>query len=1664
MVRLEVVSAMHMPDRRAMQRFLTALRALKRIDHPCLPKILEVGTLPDGRPWAAMEELVDAVVLAEMISDGPMTVVELWPIVSHVLDGLEVLHKTGFIHGDIKVENVLVKKLVAREPSAEGEEAPATKDDFEVLLIGMGSDRLFSRPTRDDREAGPLTGAGTPKCMAPEQARGKGIDRRTDLYQLGSMLYELLTKRTMFHGRSGIDVVAKQLHDDPKAPSFSAPKGAVPAELDKFILELLHKDALRRPKDIPAIRPRLAKIAEAALEAATEPGGTVEEAQAIADLFIETPEEEGLADTLEAAAKAARSWMVASEAYEMVLETVDDEEILKDVRLRLARVLGEELDDAEGAEAHFDTLIEKYPDDPDVDAALEALKRKAGKFDDVIEMLLQRIQKAEEPGDKVAAMREVARIYEAESDQPERAFTVLLAALQFAQDEELLEDLARLAGSTGQWNDLVQSCSQVVQNVQEPTKRVLVTTLMGQWYGEKLGRQDYALPCFQQALAMDPSNDRALRGMEEIFRRQQQWLELAQVLLTRADAARYPSDKRDRLAEAADIFDERLSDHGRAVELFRKVLDDDPAHAGSVEALERIYQRTKSWPELIELYQSKDEALTDGAEKAETRYFVGEVYEDHLSNNDKAIEAYKGVLEIEPRHIPTLKGLERLYAMTGAYKELLENLEVQVGIAATPRQRVTFLQRRAQILEEEFVEREAAIDEYAKLLEIEPSHEDGLTAVGRLQRTLERWEDLDVTYARHITATEDDQRKSRLLRERATLLIDKLDDNSKAAEVLSELAEILPDDRDVIDGLSKQRLIAGDAEGAVKALERLAEITEEPTAKAQVWVRVGELQERKLENHEQAEAAYRKALDADKGNVIAAAALQESYAEKGDMTAALDMLERQLDAASGDLEKSRIYTQMGLVCREKLGEPQRAVDYFESALECDKSNADAAEPLAEIHRDAGRWDAAVAIYDRFADATAAMPPEKKIEFFTAWGDSCVQLEDLGKATKAFESARDVAPDNTAVTTKLADVHFKSEKWDKAAECYANVLDKAADALDPPTQTELYLHLGIAAEKKGDLEAAGAALNSVLELNPINEPALRHRANVHIAAQEFEDAVQVLERLVDATEAPEEKSKILTELGDIYGTELVEPEKAAKALSSALSNSPDNRNLLMRLMKAYNATEQWSNLVEVVLQIADLESNTVKVAKYYHSAAMIAHQKLGRADEAREYYEMAIEQDPSLISSFEALAEILTEKEEWEELSSVYQKMLERLPKGADDATKVKMLDALGGVLQNQLEKPEEAVEYYEKAHELDPEDRPRKETLARLYGDKPQNASKAIGLHHQLLSLNPFRAESYRALRQIYGSTKQWDQQWCCARTLVALHMADEEEEQLFKTYRTEEIPPPGDCLSHEHWQNYLLHRDQSRRITDIFETILGAVLHTQARPHKAFGVDPSQVRNLDTDDHPFSGLVRFAAGTLGIEPPHVFFKEDQEATAFVIQTNPPAILAGALALNAAYENPRALAYVVGRHLAYSHGGNFLRVLLESGTMMRAWLLAALKHIVPKIPVPSDMAGMVSSCSGKLTQNLGPAENEALRTQVLSFIDSAAKVDLKQWGMAVDFTSDRVGFLLCDDLEIASQLIRLEKGSATPIKDRLKELNLFSVSPEYFTLRQKLLIQLRVDE
>lgn len=206
-------------------------RAASRLNHPNIAQVYDYGETADGRPFIVME-YVDGRNLSELVADRPLAVSEAVRVAGAVAEALREAHRLGIVHRDIKPGNIRI----------------SSRNQVKVLDFGLA--RLLppvSGHTQTVVGAQPsLTGQikGTPAFMSPEQARGKPVDHRTDLFSLGVVLYECLTGRRPFAGESLADTLSQVLQHDPPAPSTLNP--ACPPELDRIVMRLLAKDPVRR--------------------------------------------------------------------------------------------------------------------------------------------------------------------------------------------------------------------------------------------------------------------------------------------------------------------------------------------------------------------------------------------------------------------------------------------------------------------------------------------------------------------------------------------------------------------------------------------------------------------------------------------------------------------------------------------------------------------------------------------------------------------------------------------------------------------------------------------------------------------------------------------------------------------------------------------------------------------------------------------------------------------------------------------------------------------------------------------------------------------------------------------------------------------------------------------------------------------------------------------------------------------------------------------------------------------------------------------------------------------------------------------------------------------------------------------------------------------------
>jgi len=216
-------------DRHYRARFIREARAVSALSHPNIAMVHDYGETTSDQPFIVME-YVKGKSLSDLLDEG-LTLNRSVEIVSAIAEALGEAHQQGIVHRDIKPSNVLVNE----------------RGQVKVLDFGLVK-HLFEPPSSDvDLDAKTIYSTqtrsdvivGTPLYLSPEQATGKEIDGRSDLFALGALLYECMTGQSAFSGSSVLEIGAQIIHVTPPPPSKINP--AVPPALDRVTLKALEK-------------------------------------------------------------------------------------------------------------------------------------------------------------------------------------------------------------------------------------------------------------------------------------------------------------------------------------------------------------------------------------------------------------------------------------------------------------------------------------------------------------------------------------------------------------------------------------------------------------------------------------------------------------------------------------------------------------------------------------------------------------------------------------------------------------------------------------------------------------------------------------------------------------------------------------------------------------------------------------------------------------------------------------------------------------------------------------------------------------------------------------------------------------------------------------------------------------------------------------------------------------------------------------------------------------------------------------------------------------------------------------------------------------------------------------------------------------------------------
>jgi tetratricopeptide (TPR) repeat protein len=794
-----------------------------------------------------------------------------------------------------------------------------------------------------------------------------------------------------------------------------------------------------------------------------------------------------------------------SDDYQRVLERLA-ELAPESERGAMWRRLAAEVEDREGgaerAIRYYENVLAMEPAATDAYRSLERLHRATGNWDAIVRLYERQIGAVTTPAQRVELWASLGKIYETELADPHRAIEAHGNAIDLAPDHrESLAALARLYRRVEAYDRAVATLVRhaELEGVRGAERWYEAGTLLA----KELGDPTSAEARFEKALELDPTLVPPRLALIELYRKRQDWARAAHMML---DAEKHTQNRQEKikLLHGAALLEEEFLDHPqKALDLYTRVLALDPEHVDAgTRATERwmVEERWSDALPVLEMLARKVDA-DDRVERARRLALVGRAAQA-LGQPDRAAKHFRAAVEADPDSFEAALGLAGLL------------YDAKDWVEADKRYREVLARHRPSLAEGQVVDiwyrlgviarhkgdARAAEDAFNRALERDPGHRGSLANVVELASARGDWKTV-VDAKRNELEGSDDDARFRLLEEIGDLYAQKLEDPVTALGAYLEALKLKPRSHQVLHKTLEIYTEQRQWRRAVEALQRLAELERDPARRAKYFYTAAVIARDEMKEADEAVEFFSRALDDAPTIPKAFEAVERILGERGDwkgLVRAYRKMIKRLAEGAPDAQLLQLWTRLGDIASEKVGDVDAAIAAYEVAAELDPGNVQRREQLAKLYLQAGPDKADKAVEElqfvlrRFPERGEIYKSLSRLYVDMGQTDKAyclaAALAFLGQAT-AEEKARYEALRPKQFST--AKRRLTEELWQKAI-------------IHPREDRALN---GIFASLMASLAATTAQPHSALELNP--REAVDLDKDQRALARLFRYAVQIL---------------------------------------------------------------------------------------------------------------------------------------------------------------------------------------------------------------------------------------------------------------------------------------------------------------------------------------------------------------------------------------------------------------------------------------------------------------------------------------------------------------------------------------------------------------------------
>ena len=1392
------------------------------------------------------------------------------------------------------------------------------------------------------------------------------------------------------------------------------------------------------------------------------PDQAIESWRAVLDL---RPSDEHALDQLERHYLDQSKWEEAAGVLEQKVLLADGVADQIDLLYRISELWQTQVDNPTKAADGYERLLILEPSSDQAFLSLEEIYRGQSNWDRLIEIYLGRLAHLPDQIDRLEVLGKAATVYEGQKADPASAF--LVVARMFKEDPldpEVAARLESLAEAAEMWDTLVELYSDTIGEV--VAQRGVHDTMelhqrVSRYYREKTGRPEMAEVHYHKVLDIDAADELALKGLEDIYQDNQSWVELVAILKRRLDLPIDVPEQINLLLKIGLIQWSQIGDASEAIDAFNLALNLDSSNLDALSALEEIYSAREEWRELVEVLKQRADVTYEVDEAVAIRFRIGALWENDLAIPERAIDVYHDILSSKPDHTESLERLESLYLDLQKWERYLDVLEMRLGLDPPDAERVATLSEMAKVYDREFDEIERAIEAYREILTLEPGREDVIRLLMDSFKRGDYWDDLARMLSEQIEKVPDEETRLELLTVEGRVAADQLGDMFRAISCFQRILAESENHAGALNALADLYEQVGQWDDCIATYDKLILASPEVAVQTVLLCRVGRIFEEHVLDDEQAAGRYQTALDLDPGCEEAMRGLRLLYIKQEQWDQAVNMLTREVDYSRDLTEKSALLGEIGTIYEDQVKDEPKAMSFYQQAMDLDPYNVVAAAPLADRYLNNGEWARALPLLQAlveknpYGDDAEAL---QNLRYSLGWAFE--ELDQEEEALQEFSASFDLNRGHLPTLEALSRIYARRRDAERAYELLDLIITQHGSELPADVLAQYLVQQADIRWDEGDKRTAQELFERALGQAPNHAHALRRMIEVLTNKEDWARIVDYQVRLAEVSDDQVERFTLLLDAGDTFRSSLGQTEAAIEAYRAALRVDENSMAVLHRLLEIFTQVEDWKRAAEILVKMAQLETDPEKHARRCRTIGFLLMDNLGDAEKALEFFNRALDTHLALdfLDAFEAIEAILTEQRDWQRLAHQYKKMIKRAAGyvGAEDMQQLTIMlwRNLGEIYRSRLQEFDNAIEAYRAASQLDPKNSATHAILAQLFEMVGGREHDAIAEYHDLIQANPFHFDTYRLLWARYLELQDFDAAWCVSGALVLFNQANEQEKAYYDRYLGPSPPVANKTLTNDQW-DVLHHPRLSRGLSRIMQAFATSLRHAISYDlHKTWKVHKKKDLLDLRQELAFAKRYNYTTNVLGVPPANVYVMRDQIGGMRNANADPPALVVGHDMLQGRTE--RELAFDIGKSLCLVKPELYLGSAYPATNNLKIFFLAAMK-----VARPESAMAVESPDLDRMVQEIdrNPHLKVALKNVTDAYIQQNENPNFSVWLKALEYTSDRVGLFLCGDVGQAVASIKnasLYSISKATTKERLQEAVLFSMSRPYMKLRKEL--------